>query len=143
MSEHFSIEGNCEFEHLPYDWEGGMAYCNRCKKVKNKLRIELHEGIISDWIKVVCLSCNKAIWTAELKSGYCSKKHKHTEECEILPKKWKAVRDDGRILIRDDEKCAVCGKPTNDYDSVCVGYCKGKIKYYCSDKCEKKMEMKK
>ena len=65
MSEHLSIEGECDFYHLPMDEEGGFAFCHRCKKVKNKLKIELHQGI-NDYIQCICPSCKKTIWVANL-----------------------------------------------------------------------------
>lgn len=133
MSEHMAIKGKIEFQHLPYDWEGGFAYCNRCKDVCEKAIIELHQGATADWIQFICSKCNKTIWIASL----------YDEKGEEASK----------VLIKDDKKCCICGKPTNHYDCVmnCMGtnnpklfdrkfiYGKDTV-YVCSKKCLKKFD---
>ena len=144
MSEHMSITGECEFDHMPSDWEGGFAFCHHCKKVKNKLKIELHQGIAHDYIQCICPSCKKTIWVAELTNSYNEIDEKDAVGFEVsnkLPKKWKSIGD-GRVIIKDNKICHVCKKPTNHYDCVMIQYnpkCK-RGKYFCSNKCCNKFE---
>lgn len=122
--------GPVEFLHWPTigeDW--CFSFCRRCNRTKRKLRIEFHEGIVSDWIKVICPSCDKTIWVAEL-----------TSDEEDMQKGFKRLRDEGRVLIKDNAKCAVCKKPTNYYD--CAIY-RLDDKYFCSERCEREYDKRK
>lgn len=112
MSEHMSITGKCDFQHMPMDEPGGFAYCSRCKKLALDMRIELHQGITGDMIIAKCGKCKKSIWVVE---------------------------DIKRVLVEDDKNCAVCGKKTNYYDSGCVMTAKHTY-YFCSVKCEKQRD---
>lgn len=123
MSEHFCIEGHCEFWHLPEDEPWGMAFCNRCKKIKSRLIVEFHQGISNDWIKVKCFRCKKTMWVAELTTP----------------------EEDGfgggrRIVMKDDRKCFICKKPTNQWDCYCLSFVgkNNRMRVICSDKCNKK-----
>ena len=147
MSEHMSITGECEFFHLPTDEEGGFAFCHYCKKVKQKLTIEIHQGMVSDYIQCICPHCKKTIWVAELTNPYdeddkLTNSYDEYDESMKLPKKWKAIGSDGRVIIKDDKKCCICKKPTNHYDSEMVQYGNKISKYFCSDKCIIKFESK-
>ncbi len=112
MSEHMSIKGSVDYWHLPYDEQGGLTYCNHCKETCDKVSIELHNGIASDWMNVVCGKCNKSIWTAKVKTRQ----------------------------TKNDKKCAICKKPTNWIDSSVSGGTGKKMEYWCSPKCYKKHE---
>ncbi len=130
MSEHMSIKGKCEFFHIPMDEEGGFAFCHYCKKVKQSLIIEFHQGIGNDYIQCVCPHCKKTIWMAELTNS-----HDDNDEFYKLPKKWRTIGDDGRVIIKDDKKCSTCKKPTNHYDCAIVQCGNKRDKYFCSAKC--------
>lgn len=135
MSEHMAVEGKCDFYHMPEDEPWGFSYCNRCKKIKHSLRIELHQGISNDWIKVLCPGCKKTMWVANL-----------TTDKDEHPK-----CNGGKFIPKDDKKCFVCKKPTNHFDAECITYRVGRKapkreKYFCSKKCveiDEKIEMKK
>jgi hypothetical protein len=114
MSEHMTIKGQTEFHHLPYDYEGGMVFCSRCKKITEKPIINLDEGFR---VSVVCHRCKKVIWTTDIQD---------IEKEIIFPK--------------DNEKCSVCRKRTNEYDCVAVSYHKNTRKIFCSRKCFEKSE---
>ena len=120
MSEHITIKGNIEFDHLPEGEEGSFTFCNRCKKTKRKCIIHIHQGICSEWMEFVCPRCKKTIWVTEF---------------------------DKREAVKDDKKCSVCKKPTNHYDCVShsISWNKKRKKhedYFCSEKCEKIWEKK-
>jgi hypothetical protein len=115
LSEHMKLSGNLKQLHSPNENDNGMAYCSRCKKVAKKADLYLHEGGTSQYIQLVCQNCKKTIWISEL-------------ELE---------------RIKDDEKCYVCKKPTNYYDSVCVSYGPKFPKngaHFCSERCVKQNE---
>ena len=97
MSEHMSIEGECEFFHSPMDEEGGFAFCHYCNKVRSSLIIELHQGIVHDYIQCICPHCKKTIWVAELTNSYGKE-----EGLTKLSKKWETIGD-GRVIIKDDK----------------------------------------
>lgn len=125
MSEHFTVTGDVDFYHWPYDEDYGMAYCSRCKKVKNKLSVEFNQGWLSRWIRVICPTCKKTMYVSKL-----------TSEEDEGTNGWQQ-----RIV--DNKKCSVCKKPTNKYDSYSEGtlyfYGKKKIDYIlCSKKCNSK-----
>jgi hypothetical protein len=147
MSEHMSITGPIDFQHLPYEEKGSFSYCHRCNTAKRKLTLELHQGWSGDWIKALCPGCKKTIWVAELKNSYCFEKdwdktHKHTEDCEVMPKGFEAYSENCRVLINDNKKCAVCKKPTNHYDCACITYNMKRKRpiYLCSNKCYNKRD---
>jgi hypothetical protein len=123
MSEHMSVTGKCEFYHIPMDEDWGFAYCKRCKKIKQSLIVEFHQGIVSDYTQVICPTCKKTMWIAEL-----------TTREEDYPKTNK-----GRFHPKDDKKCKVCKKPTNHFDCAAVIWGKTDI-YLCSGKCYKKYD---
>lgn len=112
MSEHFSINGEINFWHLPYEDEMGMAYCSNCKEVPTRLSIEFHEGLLDCWIRIRCPKCKKTIWV----STFNMKR------------------------IKDNKKCWICKKPTNHYDcyQVSSDSINNKDKYLCSKKCADK-----
>ena len=128
MSEHMSITANIEFNHMAYEEEGSFSYCHRCKTILRRLKLELNQGITGEWIRAECPKCKKTVWVATL--GY------ETIEDKI-PKEWKQQGDEGRVLIKDNQKCAHCKKPTNHYDAWCISGKIGKkgLNYYCSEKC--------
>jgi hypothetical protein len=110
MSEHTRVKGFVVYDHLPYR-ENGFSYCKHCKNYTDKLEVCFNEGWLSDWMQVNCGRCGKAIWVASFRNGQ-------------------------RKFIKDDKKCAICGKPTNHYDCVASGgrVC-DKTSYWCSRKC--------
>ncbi len=112
MSEHMRIEGEISFDHLPYGDVGSFAYCLHCKETCDKIEIGLHEGIEHNWIRVKCGKCKKTIWISKLKMK----------------------------LIRDNKKCAICGKATNDQDAFSCNNKYGSMKdeYTCSKVCDDK-----
>jgi hypothetical protein len=119
MSEHTELKGNIEYLHMPYQKEG-FSYCKRCKKFVTKASITFHEGFASEWCEFRCEHCKHVIWVCEF--GY----------------KGDGDDDTGvRIMIKDDQKCAVCKKPTNHYDCVAYGGRTNskKTNYWCSKKC--------
>lgn len=122
MSEHMGITGDIEFYHLAYEKKGSFSYCHHCKRPKTKLTIELHEGIVSDWILVRCPDCKKAIWGADLTSG--DESHK---------------KSSGRRYIIDEKKrCIICGKVTNRWDCYSYSFTKsGRVRCYCSKRCDR------
>ncbi len=67
MSEHMSINGEVNYQHLPYDEEGAFTYCKHCKHTCERATVELHQGIASNWICLRCSRCKKSIWTGEIK----------------------------------------------------------------------------
>ena len=122
MSEHIMIEGEIDFWHLPYEEEGSFSYCHHCKKPKKKLQIELHGGALSEWIQVRCPTCKKTIWIAEL-----------TTDEEEYPKSY-----GGKYLVKEKNKCAICGKETNKWDCISYSFSSGnRINCICSMKCER------
>ena len=137
MSEHMSIKGKCEFFHMPEDEEGGFAFCHYCGKVKQSLVIELHQGIVNDYIQCICPHCKKTIWVAELTNS-----HDEKDELMKLPRGWRTLGDNGRVIIKDNKKCHTCKKPTNHYDCDIMQYGKKREKYFCSEKCYNKYDNK-
>lgn len=111
MSEHLSVNGECNFFHSPMDEEWGFVYCNRCKIICHRLTIEFHQRWFEDWVSVICPKCKKTIWVSTLK----------------------------RKTIKDDKKCFICENLTNHYDCSCYGSGIGdnKLNYFCCRKCEK------
>ncbi len=109
-----SINGAVDYWHLPYDEKGGFTFCNHCKKTCEKISVEFHNGIASDWMVLRCSKCKKAIWTSEIE----------------------------RKQTKDDKKCAICKKPTNWIDCEAYGgsFRNKKNNYWCSKKCYKLSE---
>jgi len=144
MSEHISVTGEVDFQHLPMDEEGGFAFCHYCNKVKNKLTIEIHQGIVHDYIQCICPKCKKTIWVAELTNSYndpdLKKGDEGYDEFMKIPNKYKTIGDDGRVIIHDNKKCHVCKKPTNHYDCEMIRFGDKRDKYFCSEKCCNKFE---
>ncbi len=112
MSEHMSINGEVNYWHLPSDEKGAFTFCNNCKKTYDRVIVEFHNGIVNDWMVLICSKCKKAIWTSELE----------------------------RKQTKDNKKCAICKKPTNWIDCEAHGGSFGNKKhnYWCSKKCYKK-----
>jgi hypothetical protein len=118
MSEHTRVKGRVIYDHMPYQHEG-FSFCKRCKKFVDKMEVCFNEGFASEWMQVNCGECGKCIWVCEFGNK--------TDKDEVGI----------RTMVKDDQKCAVCKKPTNHYDCVAYG---GKISskknnYWCSKKC--------
>jgi hypothetical protein len=62
MSEHTDIRGECEFDHLPYEYEGGLTYCHFGKHLIRGAIVRLSQSEVS----LVCEHCNKTIWYSPL-----------------------------------------------------------------------------
>lgn len=107
-----SINGEVDYWHLPCDEEWGFTFCKHCKKTCDRINVEFHQGIASDWMVLRCSKCKKAIWTSEL----------------------------DRKQTKDDKKCAICKKPTNWVDCEAHGgsFSNKKCNYWCSKKCYNK-----
>jgi hypothetical protein len=129
MSEHTRVKGMALYDHLPYR-ENGFSWCKHCKKFSERLEVEFHEGMLCDWMKVVCGDCDKAIWVTKFDHDQWDKKKMTKEEYED--------KYGIRVFVKDDKKCVECGKKTNCYD--CVGYGGSILKkkgmyFWCSKKC--------
>lgn len=114
---------------MPYDWVGGFTYCPRCKKVCDSLKIELHQGWVSEYIQVICPTCKKTIWVADL-----------TTNEEEYPD-----ANGMKYIVKNDLTCSVCRKKTNRFDCACMSTSFGKDKkmkkkVYCSPKCSKVLD---
>jgi len=113
MSEHLGVKGYVNYYHNAFNEKGEFCFCRHCKKSTDRALIELHQGIASDWIKVICARCNKTIFTSELEK---------------------------RRFTKDNKKCFICKKKVASEDCSCVSYSskpKSKVKYLCSNKCYK------
>jgi hypothetical protein len=118
MSEHTELKGNINYIHQPYQ-ENGFSFCKRCRKFVTKASITFHEGFCSEWCEFRCEHCKHVIWVCEF-----------------------GIKEDGdevgiREMVKDDQKCSVCGKKTNHYDCIAYGGKTGSKKnnYWCSKKC--------
>jgi hypothetical protein len=123
MSEHWSIEGNVVYWHLPFGEFGGSTWCNHCKKTCEKIIVSFDEGFGSSSITFYCGKCKKAIVV------------------------FHPLDERNITFVKDDEKCSVCGKKTNKTDAVCFGFkARGDLRHkaknfiYCSKKCYEKAE---
>jgi len=119
MSEHCQISGMIEHFHTAQQI---FCYCRRCKRENRKLIINLDQGFGSVSIEAVCPKCKKVIW--------------HTS-VDTFMNESNQKEDMGFIYPIDDEKCAVCKKPTNHYDCYLYGgkVSERKMGYWCSKKC--------
>ena len=155
MSEHTRIIGKCQYDHMPYR-ETGFTYCRHCKDFTDKAEVCFNEGWFTDWMQVNCGKCGKVMWVCAFKTKDYKFKPKGFSEYMIYlfnrvryfeyrkffkelynrPKEEEDL-DGFRIFPKDDQRCAICKKKTNQYDAVAYGGKLGsdKTNYWCSRKC--------